>query len=138
MTTTKRYCVYCGRVAHRCECAKDNSRLYRFLAIINAPYQPLWRDTPYKRGVPPQIKRRERATARRNYKMWVATLIERHGEACQHCHRTNAKLVLDHVIPVAKGGLSELENMQLLCTSCNTTKGKLTYDCRPPNIETTD
>ena len=131
MPTAKRYCAYCGRVAHRCTCADDDSRLRRFLAIIHAPYQPLWRGTPYKRGVPPQIKRRERATVRRNYKAWQDALVEHYGPTCQHCQADEAKLVLDHVIPVAKGGLSELTNMQLLCAECNTAKGKLAYDCRP-------
>ncbi len=133
MPSPKRYCVYCGRVANRCQCAADNSRMRQFLAIVHAPYRSLWRDTPYKRGVPPQIKRRERATARRHYGTWYETLVERYGTACQHCHITDTKLVLDHVVPVAKGGLSELKNMQLLCEECNTVKGKLTYDCRPPN-----
>jgi 5-methylcytosine-specific restriction endonuclease McrA len=120
-------------VAHRCACRDDDSRLRRFLAIIHAPYHPQWRDTPYKRGVPPQIKRRERAPARRHYTTWYTALAEQYGAACQHCGTTETKLVLDHVIPVAKGGLSELGNMQLLCESCNTTKGKLAYNCRPPS-----
>jgi 5-methylcytosine-specific restriction endonuclease McrA len=38
--------------------------------------------------------------------------------------------VLDHVIPVAKGGQSVLENLQLLCAECNRLKGKLVIDCR--------
>ena len=40
------------------------------------------------------------------------------------------KLVLDHVIPIAKGGLSRFENLQLLCAECNRIKGKLMIDCR--------
>jgi 5-methylcytosine-specific restriction endonuclease McrA len=131
MPTAKRYCAYCGHIAHRCGCAEDNSRLRRFLAIIHAPYQPLWHDTPYKRGVPPQVKRRERTIARRNCDAWYTALAERYGARCQHCQAHDAKLTLDHVLPIAKGGASDLTNMQLLCAKCNTAKGKLAYDCRP-------
>ena len=51
------------------------------------------------------------------------------GERCANCGAAE-KLVLDHVIPIAKGGLSQLENLQLLCTECNRIKGKLMIDCR--------
>ena len=30
---------------------------------------------------------------------------------------------MDHVIPLAKGGASTLENLQLTCPSCNMSKG---------------
>ena len=127
---TRRYCRYCGRVAHRCGCADDDSRLRRFLALADVDYTPSLMDTHYKRGVPPQIKRRERATLRRNRDEWYAALVERYGERCLHCGTTE-DLVLDHIQSVAKGGKSALGNMQLLCAACNTAKGKLIYDCRP-------
>lgn len=125
----KRYCVYCGRVAHRCDCARDDSRLQRFLARANRVYSPRWRDTPYKRGVPPQIKRQQRALMRRHYAAWYAELVTAHGERCAHCGVTDEPLAIDHIVPVARGGLSERDNCQLLCAPCNTLKGKLVYDC---------
>lgn len=133
MPTVKRYCAYCGRVAHRCACGAANSRLRRFLAIIHAPHRPLWRDAPYKRGVPPQVKRHERAIARRHHDAWHTALVACYGAMCQHCRATGVPLVLDHVVPVAKGGKSDLSNLQLLCAACNAAKGKLAYDCRPPS-----
>jgi len=33
------------------------------------------------------------------------------------------RLSLDHIIPVAKGGMSCAENLQTLCWSCNSKKG---------------
>lgn len=33
-------------------------------------------------------------------------------------------LAVDHIIPRKKGGTHELNNLQLLCTSCNSVKGK--------------
>lgn len=84
---------------------------------------------PYKRAVPPQIKRRERQILRANYGSWHGQLAEAFGERCANCGETEA-LVLDHVLPIAKGGRSRLDNLQLLCATCNRIKGKLVIDCR--------
>ena len=92
-------------------------------------YQASYRDTHYKRGVPPQVKKRERATMRKNYQTWYQTLVETYGEKCANCGETE-NLVLDHIISIARGGISELNNLQLLCATCNGIKGKLIIDCR--------
>ena len=129
---TRLYCAYCGRVQHRCDCADDDSDLRQFLARRPEAYTSQWMNTPYKRGVPPQIKRRERNTLRRHYDEWYHVLVERYGEQCANCGLTpdDAEVVIDHVLSIAKGGLSELCNLQLLCAECNRIKGKLYIDCR--------
>lgn len=131
MTSKRQYCRYCGRVAHRCHCADDNSRLRQFLARHpdTPDYQPYLMDVPYKRGVPPQIKRRERATLRKNYTEWYSNLVEQFGEFCLNCGDTE-NLAIDHILPIAKGGISTLDNLQLLCAECNQIKWKLWIDCR--------
>ncbi len=93
-------------------------------------YAPSRREAPYKRGVPPQIKQAERGKLKKRYKAWYAALAESNGERCANCGDGN-DLALDHVIPIAKGGLSRLDNLQLLCSTCNRIKGKLAIDCRP-------
>jgi 5-methylcytosine-specific restriction endonuclease McrA len=124
------YCRYCGRIAHRCLCAKENSKLRQFLARDPAKvFTPLWMENPYKRGVPPQTKQVERLKLRKQYKAFYLALVENFGGICANCGLSE-KLVIDHILSIAKGGLSEIENLQLLCADCNRLKGKLWHDCR--------
>ena len=81
--------------------------------------------------MPPQVKRRERATLRANHAAWHAQLVDKYGDKCANCG-AGGGLALDHVLPIARGGRSELENLQLLCATCNGLKGKLMVDCRTP------
>jgi len=129
MPETKQYCVFCGRVAHRCQCDKPDSDIRRFMERGGSTYQPTYRDTHYKRGVPPQIKKRERATMRKHYQVWYKQLADTYGEVCLNCGATD-NLVVDHIMSIAKGGLSVPDNLQLLCSTCNGIKGKLIIDCR--------
>lgn len=124
------HCGYCGRVSHRCQCHAPGSDLLRFLARGGRERQPLHHPQPYKQAVPPQIKRRERQTLKANHRRWHADLVKQYGEACLNCG-AGERLVLDHIVPIAKGGLSGLDNLQLLCGECNRLKGKLVIDCRP-------
>ena len=50
-----------------------------------------------------------------------------YGEGCKYCKRKMVyrNMVCDHIIPLAKGGDSVKENLQLICKSCNTRKGPL-------------
>ena len=62
-------------------------------------------------------------------------VFERDGYACQHCGLLAAPqrfdethqlvgvgLVVDHVIPLARGGETSLENLRALCWTCNSAK----------------
>jgi hypothetical protein len=46
----------------------------------------------------------------------------RDGGRCVRCG-TNQKLEFDHIIPHSKGGADTYRNLQLLCESCNRSKG---------------
>jgi 5-methylcytosine-specific restriction endonuclease McrA len=47
---------------------------------------------------------------------------QRDGGRCRRCG-ANVELQFDHVIPLACGGASTLENLQVLCGPCNRRKG---------------
>ena len=53
-------------------------------------------------------------------------ILERDGNACLQCAATEA-LCIDHIIPVSRGGDSSDENLQVLCSACNTKKGNKLY-----------
>ncbi len=50
-------------------------------------------------------------------------VFERDGGACAECG-SNFDLQYDHILPVALGGATTVENLQLLCSQCNQVKGK--------------
>jgi len=52
--------------------------------------------------------------------------FKRDALTCQHCEKVFPfkKLHADHVIPIARGGLTVLGNLQSLCGPCNLKKGK--------------
>lgn len=49
-------------------------------------------------------------------------LINKNGSKCSSCKKRVQRLHLDHIIPLADGGLHEIENMQLLCVECHRAK----------------
>ena len=55
-------------------------------------------------------------------------VFKRDNYTCQECGATKedgAKLHIDHIIPVSKGGTDELDNLQTLCDKCNLNKSNL-------------
>ena len=49
-------------------------------------------------------------------------IMRRDGFKCQLCGATvadGARLEVDHIIPVSKGGLTEPSNLRTLCSECN-------------------
>lgn len=67
----------------------------------------------------PEIIRRE--MARMRDEIWSQLTI-RDGEKCSGCG-SSENLTIDHIRPVSRGGDNRLENLQILCQSCNSSKG---------------
>ena len=56
-------------------------------------------------------------------------LCSEFGDKCLKCG-SKEKMTADHIIPVTLGGTSNIENIQPLCQSCNSSKGTKTTDYR--------
>lgn len=54
-----------------------------------------------------------------------AQIIERDGGKCHLCGAfpTAAEIHLDHIIPLARGGTHEADNLAVACAACNLSKG---------------
>jgi 5-methylcytosine-specific restriction endonuclease McrA len=51
----------------------------------------------------------------------IETLKNNFGQSCAYCGAV-AKITIDHVVPLAKGGTHEIENLLPCCQSCNSSK----------------
>lgn len=67
------------------------------------------------------------------YEEWM--LLRRHfGDVCGRCKRAVERPVIDHVIPLSRGGTNYIENIQTLCKDCNSGKGARSADYRDPEL----
>lgn len=65
---------------------------------------------------------REKITKKKISKKVRQAVMQRDGYQCQVCRDTD-DLCLDHIIPESKGGTKDINNLQVLCRSCNSKKG---------------
>lgn len=84
---------------------REDKRIERAQAMVAMGNDP--RPTPQRGAIPDDV---------RQY-VW-----QRDGGKCCNCGST-VELQFDHVIPVALGGGSSAENLQILCGPCNRRKG---------------
>lgn len=55
-------------------------------------------------------------------------ILERDGHQCKKCgvglaQEPHLLLEVDHITPLSKGGLTQVDNLQTLCWRCNRSKG---------------
>ncbi len=58
-------------------------------------------------------------------------LMEKAGHKCPQCGSTE-KLEVDHIVPISRGGNGNVENLQILCRSCNRKKRTRYAATQPP------
>lgn len=73
------------------------------------------------------LKYQSTGTARRKANVKVPAkrrrdVFRRDGNICLKCG-AKENLTIDHIVPVSKGGLSRMFNLQSLCSKCNGEKG---------------
>lgn len=66
------------------------------------------------------IQQVRRAAGSISYLEWNKLLTDQ--DKCVHCG-SSENLQVDHIVPVALGGKTELSNLQVLCKLCNCSKG---------------
>ena len=88
-----------------------------FVPLPDDTYGVAHEGTLWRRGKP--MQRRPIPVAIR------ASVMERDGFACVECG-SDQRLSLDHIWPYSKGGRDTLENLRVLCQSCNSSKGDRT------------
>jgi hypothetical protein len=70
-------------------------------------------------AIPEPVGERNRRVIPQDVKIAVSA---RDGGRCRKCGSTQ-QLHFDHVIPVSRGGVNSVANIQLLCGACNRAKG---------------
>ena len=69
------------------------------------------------------------ASGNHTVKEWE-NLLDKYGHKCLKCGTTE-NLTEDHVLPLSLGGNNSIENIQPLCSSCNSSKQDSYADYRP-------
>lgn len=60
----------------------------------------------------------------RQYRKVFKQLMAKYKYQCVHCKESDSQLLtIDHIKPVSKGGSDAMSNLQILCRSCNSSKG---------------
>ena len=88
----------------------------------SVPAQPPPEGDPPVRAssaIPEPVGERNRRVIPQDVKIAVSA---RDGGRCRKCGSTQ-QLHFDHVIPVSRGGVNSVANIQLLCGACNRAKG---------------
>jgi hypothetical protein len=72
---------------------------------------------PWKRASGKKVK----WTSRYVSKELRATVLDRDQHKCCGCSSTR-NLEIDHIVPISQGGTGDIDNLQVLCRSCNRAK----------------
>ena len=134
----KKYAASTKGIAHQTQYAKDHSEKKKKIAREWALAHPERRKEIEKKyrqsdkGKASGIRRQQKRYWSDPEYYRIKALSRLHGipvpifetlpKSCGMCG-TVKNLTIDHMIPVARGGTSVVENLQTLCGSCNSFKG---------------
>jgi hypothetical protein len=103
------------------------------LAVVAALEVEMEQTDPLERSRAAARDRVRRYRERRNLadNDWVqltAQVYERDGYVCTYCGDVDGPHQVDHVMPLAKGGTNDIDNLAVACKVCNASKRDLTLD----------
>lgn len=93
---------------------------------INAQRRLCRKNNLEKHRLVSRVRRQERRALGRIIPAEWIKRCEQLGSKCQICLKTSeqAKLTIDHIVSIKLGGTNDISNLQPLCQSCNSRKGK--------------
>lgn len=106
-----------------------NQKYYKRNAEKKKAYALDWKKKNMEKVLIHSANRRAKYNGKITLKEWHA-LCEKFENKCVCCGEKK-KLTKDHIIPISCGGKNVIENIQPLCQSCNSLKGKRSDDYRP-------
>lgn len=114
--------LYCSTINGRVYRKKSNEfsveDIFAFNKRLNDKNGKFYND----RGIWDALCRVERGKVSNKLRFYI---YQRDGYRCKKCGVSDkyAPLEIDHIIPIAKGGKSTVDNLQTLCHRCNVEKG---------------
>lgn len=100
------------------DCKSQHDKILRAFELLDQ-----WREHQRSRTANKKhVKQQRRVVASGYAKIFVA-VGRRDGFQCANCKLATRDLQIDHIVPVTAGGESVMENYQLLCRTCNGSKG---------------
>lgn len=85
-----------------------------------------------------QVRRSETVAAKRQIVYGLRfKVLEKFRFTCQYCgaKAPDVKLVVDHIIPIAQDGTSDLDNLTVACEPCNLGKGARILSVKPEALQ---
>jgi len=127
------YCVFCKESIHSSEPRVVKNELCICITCCIDLLEPIYTcdytgitHLTFKHLLTTSFNRKKRG-AIKNYKAILNSLLHKYKFKCVNCESKN-NLTIDHIIPVSKGGTDDYSNLQILCKSCNSSKGNKTED----------
>ena len=115
-------CENCGKKQYAAAASKDAEKVKKFASDYTSLVEIRKGEPSFHFTVAEAVMPYETTTRGTITKSMRAQVYRRDGGKCVECG-SKQNLHYDHILPVARGGATVVENLQLLCQTCNLSKG---------------